>query len=422
MRKLLSCLFSMLLLTSALQAQNVARIRSSGDYLWAEGTDIMPSKADEQALDALVRKLAATDILQCGESSCLALWKTYRTDLRNCSKTVATPSGGIMRYIAWRDVEQVFQPRRKKVRELLASAEKSAGKPDVARTYAYWAETYLSSLPPGEQDLHNRLRRLKVSLGDGRTDAVKMRNVESEVQAIRLALAPKGNKSVKTEKSVPAVQAVPAVKKTRQPFGPTVAELPHSGTLSPLPLYWEPGSRDMPSRREAGGSSGNSIAPRFFTASRYPEIAALASVELGLAPAAGAMLSATWKNAGFYLSARSNFTSFGSDYDCFSDGTSPLGYIWPTGEVRRSRLALSAGPMFKLGGSWSVFAGAGYGAQTILWEDTSGSWARVSDLSSKGLLLEAGAMYRLNHLAFSAGISETAFSSVAVTLSAGLLF
>lgn len=409
MRKLLPLLCALIANVAALNAQSPAQIRSSGDYLWAEGVDIRPSIADDQALDALIRKLSTTDIIPCEKSVRQALWRTYKTDLRNRSKTTTASSGSVIRYIAWRDVEQVFQPRWKKVKDLLGSAEKAAGNPDVARTYVYWAETYLSSLPSGEPELRRRAERLKTSLGRGRTDAVKMRNIEREVEAIRLALAPREPKPVTRAKPVATVPAV-----TRPSFGAEIASLTHSACLSPLPLDWSPGNAEMGFKNYSAETPSSSVAD--FSAS------ALAGVEIGLVPTAGLMLCATGKKWGAYLSARSNFLSDASDYDCHSDGTASFGYIWPSGAVRKSRLAVSAGPVLVLRGRWSVYAGAGYGARTILWEDTSGSWARVTDLSSKGLLLEAGAIYRLNHLTFSAGISETAFSSVAVTLSAGLLF
>lgn len=68
-------------------------------------------------------------------------------------------------------------------------AQKSATQnPDMARTYISWAETYLASLPPGEPEVRKRVTEIRAKVGDGRTDAVHLRNIESEIGLIRKAL------------------------------------------------------------------------------------------------------------------------------------------------------------------------------------------------------------------------------------------
>ena len=188
MKGRLSIFILLLVLSVTAGAQTVESIRSSADYLWAEGRDVRPSVADNKAVDGLLEKLSVSDILPAAEWVKGPLWKTYRSDIRNSTLTLVTPEG-VLRYIAWRDVEKIFVNRWRKVKELVQQAQKSATQdPDIARTYISWAETYLASLPPGEPEVRKRTREIRAKVGDGRTDAVHLRNIESEIGLIRKAL------------------------------------------------------------------------------------------------------------------------------------------------------------------------------------------------------------------------------------------
>lgn len=73
--------------------------------------------------------------------------------------------------------------------------------------------------------------------------------------------------------------------------------------------------------------------------------------------------------------------------------------------------------------SWLTFyAGAGYGKRQLLWQDVDGGWAEVSDWSVKGLEMEAGAIFRWNRLAFSAGVSTVRFRTCSATVGVGFCF
>mgnify|MGYP006873001376 FL=1 len=408
MKQLRRIIIILLTASATAFAQSSDHILRSSEYLWAEGTDVRPSVADEQALSGLLTKLAATDILPVDKHQRRALWQTYSKDLRNCTQSTVTPSGSIIRYLPWRDIDKVFKPRWRKVRELIQSAEKATDT-DKARTYAFWAETYLSSLPQGEPELRTRLSALKAKLGPGRTDAVKMRNVENEVSAILQALSVQPKKAAEPTPKTKPTTTKPIPEPKRAPFGIRVSPIQKPSELSPLPISCIPGDNNLVD-----------AAPR--QPEPYWRWSALLSADICTAPAFGAIVIGCGKRLGVYASAKTNFTASDSSYDCLSDGTTSFGTIWASGKARQSRISISAGPVVRLSSAFSIYAGAGFGRQTLLWEDTSSQWARVSDHSCEGLLLDAGLLYTRRHLTFGLGINEIGFSAFAATLSIGWTF
>ena len=125
---------------------------------------------------------------------------------------------------------------------------------------------------------------------------------------------------------------------------------------------------------------------------------------------------------GCYVKAVSNFRSPASAYDCLSDGTTSEGYIWTSGRSRVSRLSVTTGLVFRPCDWLSLYTGAGYGSRTLLWEDSSGYWSRVSDRSPRGVAADLGLQFRLRRLRLSAGISTTAFRTCDCELGAGFCF
>ena len=110
------------------------------------------------------------------------------------------------------------------------------------------------------------------------------------------------------------------------------------------------------------------------------------------------------------------------DYSCRSDGVSDEGIIWTTGKERRFRYGASAGaigfPLPCLG----LYAGGGYGRTSVFWEDTSRRWAEVEDLTVKGPVLDAGALFRWKRLSVFAGASTVAFRSWSADAGVGVRF
>ena len=132
--------------------------------------------------------------------------------------------------------------------------------------------------------------------------------------------------------------------------------------------------------------------------------------------------AAYYKKIGGYINFRSNFKRGNSDYGCLSDGTiGNSSFIWTTGNEKTSRTNISAGVISQTG--WlSLYAGAGYGTNTLTWEDVGGKWAKVDDFSYKGAAIDAGAVFTINNFAISAGITSIAFDWGEFSLGFGVRF
>lgn len=136
----------------------------------------------------------------------------------------------------------------------------------------------------------------------------------------------------------------------------------------------------------------------------------------------GAMALLCGKNFGGYLKFRSNFKSSGYSYDCNADGTTESGYIWTSGRSRISKLSLSAGGAIRCGERLLACMGAGYGRRLLLWEDSTGEWARVEGSSRSGPVTEVGALMRLGRFAVYTGVSTIGFRYLDAEIGVGLNF
>ena len=153
------------------------------------------------------------------------------------------------------------------------------------------------------------------------------------------------------------------------------------------------------------------------------DVLALASVM----PAPGASLALSFTPASFpiggYLKATSNFISPRScAYSCMPDGSSGAGKVWLSGEASRSLWQLSAGAVIPISESFSLCAGLGYGSLMLSWEDISGSWVKVEDLSVSGAVLEAGVTCRFRQFILGAFLGTTRFRSLNLEFGLGLSF
>ena len=144
-----------------------------------------------------------------------------------------------------------------------------------------------------------------------------------------------------------------------------------------------------------------------------PDVGGIAGLTAGVWPdwSAGVLGGVTIGKWGIFVKARSNFKFGKADYLCQSDGTTDDGYIWTGGESRVCRhqvmLDVSYAPIRAL----AVYAGAGYGVRSLLWQDADGSWAQVRDRSFRGIAVDAGLLIRpfpwkgWDHITLLAGVS-----------------
>lgn len=163
------------------------------------------------------------------------------------------------------------------------------------------------------------------------------------------------------------------------------------GTRLASPLFRSPSAR-------MSGTVNDDTRPR-----RY-----FAMLSAGIAPDLSYGLGAgiLWKRWGVYVSARSNFVSPEHAFECMSDGSVADGsIIWTTGESRVSRLNLTAAALWHPTAWGSLYLGCGYGRRMLLWQDSGGEWAAVSDCSKAGIALDAGLILHYDRILFSLGAS-----------------
>ena len=136
----------------------------------------------------------------------------------------------------------------------------------------------------------------------------------------------------------------------------------------------------------------------------------------------GAMATVTHNRLGFYIKGRSNFTKDIHESVCSSDGTSEGTIIWTTGREKHPAWNLGAGVIFKIAGPLGIYAGSGYGNRTTLWEEASGSWAKVEEYSFKGACADVGIVLDISNFTASLGISSITFRSPSLEMGVGLRF
>lgn len=136
----------------------------------------------------------------------------------------------------------------------------------------------------------------------------------------------------------------------------------------------------------------------------------------------GAMVSLSRWRFGGYIKASAGIPFIKPAYSCFADGTTPAGYIWTSGKESISRWAVTAGATFAPLNFLSIYAGAGYGRRSFLWQDVAGKWAEVTDRSAAGLALDGGAVFQIGRASILAGVSFIGGGTVCAEFGLGLNF
>lgn len=126
---------------------------------------------------------------------------------------------------------------------------------------------------------------------------------------------------------------------------------------------------------------------------------------------------------GGYAKFRTDFASNKSSYSCSRQGVrAPGEYLSATGNVRKTRMQATGGPVFRIAKWLYSYGGVGYGYRSVLWEDVDKNWAKVTDLSCNGVAAEVGAILKFGPVALSAGVSTTSFKYTELELGIGVMF
>lgn len=123
-------------------------------------------------------------------------------------------------------------------------------------------------------------------------------------------------------------------------------------------------------------------------------------------PAGGVFAAYNYSGWGGYISARSNFVSGLYSYDCLGNGTIQNGgFFWGNGSSSISEWSVSAGVLKGILPRLELYAGAGYGSSVLRWQDATSAWARVSDASCAGFMLDGGMIFHMGYARLLVGTS-----------------
>lgn len=364
-------------------SQNIDRIKADSGIVWAEGRGVSLAEADRLAVKALSDKLAKEVAFDIPASRRTGVMATYLPEIKKASK-LATSGDIALRYISRADIPSIFASREKKAADLAASG------------YADWAWYYYSSLPG---DHKTQLRSLESKRKEMTEVPPKMAHIAREVSQIRNALGASG--TPKAEESRPAVNHVSAVDTVTKVEllvqRDSLVELPSVEKLIESFVCTTPSDCTIVAicctpKETAGIVRENS----FFDW-------CMGGVHFGYMPTFvyGFSFQYAGGRFGFYTAALINKIGFSSDFSCSSKDAAALYPIWPIKKKGVRAQQFSVGVVYApfvreygLDRGLELLAGVGYGRRTVYWQGAGDKVAKISDISSQGLLCEAGAGYR----------------------------
>jgi hypothetical protein len=145
-------------------------------------------------------------------------------------------------------------------------------------------------------------------------------------------------------------------------------------------------------------------------------------VGFGATTSFGAMIGVV-KKVGGYAKIKTNLKSQSTTLECTSEAQTAEGTdLWTTGETATSRMAFTAGLLYRLGLPLYLYAGTGYGYKKLAWELADGTWAENKDKTYKGAEAELGLIFRSKNIAVSAGLQSNSFKYVEATIGVGIMF
>lgn len=142
-----------------------------------------------------------------------------------------------------------------------------------------------------------------------------------------------------------------------------------------------------------------------------------------LSPRSYGLMVGAVKKVGGYGRFQSNFSFVKTAYVADKYGTiDGGGYMWMTGKGRVQTLKGTAGVLVRAHKAIYPYVGAGYGYNNYVYEDTSGDWGLVKDISLSGFVAEAGLVFKAGPIAISAGASTLNLKTIALDLALGVIF
>jgi opacity protein-like surface antigen len=124
------------------------------------------------------------------------------------------------------------------------------------------------------------------------------------------------------------------------------------------------------------------------------------------------------KRVGEYFKIKSNLRFNGSN-DIEGESSNN---IYFNDNTKKGRFAITGGLLWRISSPTVLYSGIGYGSRWVNWETISGESYRVTDISYKGLELEAGLIYKVKKLQISGGLSTTSLKSLETNIGIGVKF
>ncbi|MBQ0122845.1 MAG: hypothetical protein KBS38_04430 [Bacteroidales bacterium] len=152
-----------------------------------------------------------------------------------------------------------------------------------------------------------------------------------------------------------------------------------------------------------------------------PSVFITGNLSIGPALSYGATVGGV-KKFGGYIGFHSNFCKTVAGYSCTSDGFTKGSRIMANGAKTYGRLAVTAGVCYEINKWLILSAGAGYGSSNCFWQDIDGTWMNVSDISVKGVEVEAGGIFHFGLLGISIGACTTSFKNAGLKAGLGFAF
>ena len=362
----------------------------------------------EAALEALMEQVGRAVSFENSN-----LVNTYRADISRLA-VEQKRNQSIQLTISGATLDGIFQARQSRAAGIVDQGRK-ASEDAVRKVYYNWGWYYLSSLPPG-----HRL--------PGREELRQWLLAHKEVTPARLPVP-----MTYIEREVAAIREI--VGSWDEPvLRPQPVSSPKQDTLQARPVVEVPqtilaGEPSMPLDSLSAPESSPISAPTLTVSSPLPvsqpsalKIHGLFTFGLAPEPVFG-VLAGVQKKWGGVLGFQSNFVSSSFDYEANSDGTRTNGeFVWPEGSVRVAHLMITAGGSYAITSWLSGFASAGYGYRQVFWQDVDRNWARIQDLSARGVACSGGVLMDWTHFAVSLSLSTVSFQTLGVTVGAGVRF
>ncbi len=124
------------------------------------------------------------------------------------------------------------------------------------------------------------------------------------------------------------------------------------------------------------------------------------------------------------------FTDYEADDNQITNYTGGGYYIF-TDQVKRSRLALTGGLLYRMHPNVYLYVGGGFGYRALLWnaeeysmtnEKMPDIWAMYQDNSATGVEAEIGMIFRIGNFNFSTGLNTVSFEFFEINAGMGFFF